>query len=70
MPANMSFPFAAIPPERGVMKPILIGPLAWAHEVEGLNAIKLTIVIAKKTQTETFFITSSFPFDAYCQKFF
>jgi hypothetical protein len=56
----MSFPFAAIPPERGVMKPILIGPFAWAHEVEGLNAIKLTIAITKNTQTKTFFINSSF----------
>jgi hypothetical protein len=49
MPANMSFPFAAIPPERGVMKPILIGPLAWADEIEGLNAIKLTIAMTKNT---------------------
>jgi hypothetical protein len=59
----MSFPFAAIPPVRGVMKPILIGPLAWAHEVEGLNAIKLTIAITQNTQTKTFFIISSFLFD-------
>jgi hypothetical protein len=56
----MSFPFAAIPPERGEMKPILIGPLACAHEVEELSAMKHTIAITKNTQTETFFIIPPF----------
>jgi hypothetical protein len=58
----MSFPLAAIPPERGEMKPILIGPLACADEVEGLNAMKLTIARKQNTKTKTFFIISSFPF--------
>jgi hypothetical protein len=52
-----------MPPERGVMKPILIGPFAWAQEVKGLNAIKPTIAIIKNSQTETLLILSSFLLD-------
>jgi len=56
MPVNMSFPFAAIPPERGAMKPILIGPFPWAKRTEGLRTMKLNVIATEKNTKNPFFM--------------